>query len=106
MASREIADAAGVPLIVYLKEEDNFGSNRMAGLDAVARLVDSGVVVAHQIRRRAADPSDDPYLDGLLERVDRRRVISGMGERPAVAHLRDFGDCPASRRAPAAWRRR
>ena len=28
---------------------------------------------------------------GLLRRVDRTRVISGMGERPAVVHLRDFG---------------
>jgi len=36
------------------------------------------------------DPARDPYLEGLLSRVDRRFVISGMGERPAVCHLRDF----------------
>src|SRR6185503_5754979 len=36
------------------------------------------------------DPLDDPYLTALLERVDRRFVISGMGERPAVAHLKGF----------------
>ena len=35
------------------------------------------------------DPGHDAYLDGLLRRVDRRRVVSGMGERPAVVHLRD-----------------
>jgi 4-hydroxy-tetrahydrodipicolinate synthase len=87
----EIADAAGVPLIVYLKDEDNFGKNREAGLDAVARLVNAGTVVAIKYAVVRPDPLDDPYLDGLLARVDRRRVISGMGERPAVAHLRHRG---------------
>jgi dihydrodipicolinate synthase/N-acetylneuraminate lyase len=87
----EIADAAGVPLIVYVKDEDNFGRNREAGLDAVARLVNAGTVVAIKYAVVRPDPQDDPYLDGLLARVDRRRVISGMGERPAVAHLRHRG---------------
>jgi 4-hydroxy-tetrahydrodipicolinate synthase len=86
---RELADAAGVPLIVYLKEEDNFGRDWIAGLDAVARLVESGVVCAIKYAVVRIDPSHDSYLDGLVERVDRRRVISGMGERPAVVHLRD-----------------
>jgi len=26
-----------------------------------------------------------------LRRVDRQRVVSGMGERPAIVHMRDFG---------------
>jgi len=37
-----------------------------------------------------ANPLEDAYLDGLLRRVDRRHVISGMGERPAIEHLRDY----------------
>ena len=86
---RELADAAGIPLIVYLKDEDNFGRDRLAGLDAVARLVDSGVVCAIKYAVVRPDPVKDSYLDALLERVDRRRVVSGMGERPAVVHLRD-----------------
>ena len=40
---REIADTAGLPLILYLKSEDGFGSNKEAGLDAVGRLIDDGV---------------------------------------------------------------
>jgi dihydrodipicolinate synthase/N-acetylneuraminate lyase len=87
---REIADAAGMPLVVYLKEEDNFGRDRHAGLDAVARLVESGVVCAIKYAVVRPDPADDAYLIALLQRVDRRRVISGMGERPAIVHLRDF----------------
>src|SRR5262249_32478100 len=42
---REVADAAGLPLILYLKSEDGFGSDREAGLDAIARLMDDGVGV-------------------------------------------------------------
>jgi dihydrodipicolinate synthase/N-acetylneuraminate lyase len=86
---RELADACGAPLIVYLKDEDNFGRDRLAGLDVVARLVDSGVVCAIKYAVVRPDPADDAYLDALLERVDRRRIVSGMGERPAVTHLRD-----------------
>jgi dihydrodipicolinate synthase/N-acetylneuraminate lyase len=88
---REIADAAGTPLILYLKSEDAFGSNKDAGLDAVGRLVDDGVAVAIKYAVVLDDPGNDPYLGGLLRRVDRRRVISGMGERPAIVHMRDFG---------------
>ena len=87
---REIADAAGVPLILYLKSEDGFGADRDAGLDAVGRLMDDGVAVAIKYAVVRDDPGQDAYLDGLLRRVDRARVISGMGERPAIVHLRDF----------------
>lgn len=87
---REIAAAAGVPLIVYLKSVDAFGSDLEAGLDAVARLVDDGVCAAIKYAVVRDNPLDDPYLASLLARVDRRRVVSGMGERPAIVHLQDF----------------
>ena len=32
----------------------------------------------------------DPYLESLLARVDRKYIISGIGERPAIVHLRDW----------------
>src|SRR5262249_21006765 len=84
---REIAEAAGLGLILYLKTEDSFGSDRDAGLDAVARLVDDRVCVAIKYAVVTGDPEQDPYLEALLARVDRRLVVSGSGERPAVAHL-------------------
>ena len=87
---REIADAAGIPLIVYLKSDDAFGADKECGLDAVARLVDDGVCVSIKYAVVLDRPEDDPYLTALLRRVDRRRVVSGMGERPAIEHLRDF----------------
>jgi len=87
---REIADAVGMGLILYLKEENNFGADKDAGLDAVARLVDDKICVAIKYAVVRDDPRHDAYLDGLLKRVDRRFVISGIGERPAVVHMRDF----------------
>ena len=85
---REIADRSESSIIVYLKEEDNFGTNREAGLDAVARLVDDGVCVGIKYAVVRKDPTKDAYLEGLLSRVDRGLVISGIGERPAIDHMR------------------
>ena len=87
---REIVHAAGMPLILYLKSEDAFGSDKEQGLDAVGRLLDDGTAISIKYAVVRDRPGDDPYLDGLLKRVDRQRVISGMGERPAIEHLRDY----------------
>lgn len=87
---REIADEGDCKLIVYLKEENNFGSDKEAGLDAVARLVDDGVCVGIKYAVVRDDPKQDAYLESLLTRVDRKFVISGIGERPAIDHLREW----------------
>lgn len=87
---REFADAAGMPLTLYLKDEQGFGSDREAGLDAVGRLVESGVCCAIKYAVVRKDPRQDEYLSGLLARVDRRYVVSGIGERPAVVHMLDW----------------
>jgi len=76
--------------ILYLKDEHNFGPNKEAGLDVVARLVDDGLCVGIKYAVVRDDPSQDPFLENLLSRVDRKFVISGIGERPAVVHLRDW----------------
>ncbi len=87
---REIADAGQTKLIVYLKDENNFGPDRAAGLDAIARLVNDGTCIAIKYAVVRADPLVDSYLEGLLARIDRKFVISGIGERPAITHLRDW----------------
>lgn len=87
---REIAEAAKMELLVYLKDEQNFGSNREAGLDAIARLIDDGICIGIKYAVVRSDPEKDPYLEALLARVNQRFVISGMGERPAVDHLQKW----------------
>jgi dihydrodipicolinate synthase/N-acetylneuraminate lyase len=88
---REFAHAADTRLMLYLKEETNMGADLMAGLDTVAQLVDEGICIAIKYAVVRKDPSQDPYLDQLLKRVERRKVISGIGERPAINHLRQWG---------------
>jgi len=87
---REIAQAAGIPLIIYLKSEDAFGLDRAAGLEAIGRLMDSGVAAAIKYAVVLENPKEDSYLGALLWRIDASRVLSGMGERPAIVHLKDF----------------
>jgi len=87
---REIAQTAGMPLIIYLKSEDAFGPDTGAGLEAIGRLMDDGVAAAIKYAVVLENPKDDSYLGALLWRVDASRVVSGMGERPAIVHLKDF----------------
>jgi len=87
---REIATAADTQIIVYLKDENNFGTDKEAGLDAVARLVADDICIGIKYAVVREDPSRDSYLEALLARVDRKLVISGIGERPAVVHMRDW----------------
>lgn len=87
---RKIADAVGIPLVLYLKDENNFGADKEAGLDVVARMVDEGLCTWIKYAVVRAHPAQDAYLESLLKRVDRHRVVSGIGERPAIVHTRDF----------------
>ena len=93
---REIADAAETRLILYLKDELNFGTEKQAGLDVAARLVADGVCAGIKYAVVRDNPASDFYLEALLERTAHtplaptRIVISGIGERPAVVHLRDW----------------
>jgi dihydrodipicolinate synthase/N-acetylneuraminate lyase len=87
---REIAETANTRLMVYLKEENNLGTDKEAGLDMVARLIDDGICIGIKYAVVREDPARDDYLDALLKRVDSKFVLSGIGERPAITHLRDW----------------
>lgn len=82
---RRFAQAFGKPVIVYIKAEGYLTP------EAVARLVSEGVVAAIKYAIVREDPRTDPFLSRLVEMVDRRYIVSGIGERPAIVHLRDFG---------------
>ena len=82
---KRIADTAGIPLTLYVKSES------YVDIDTLARLVDGGTLAAVKYAIVRENPADDPYLRRLLQSVNPARVVSGMGERPALIHLRDFG---------------
>jgi dihydrodipicolinate synthase/N-acetylneuraminate lyase len=84
-AIRLFAESYGRPVIVYVKAENYL-------LPAhIKRLVDAGLVAAIKYAVVRDDPAADPFLTKLLDNVDAKRVVSGIGERPAVEHLRTFG---------------
>ncbi|MEP6943393.1 MAG: dihydrodipicolinate synthase family protein [Betaproteobacteria bacterium] len=84
-AIRLFADAYGRKVIVYIKAENYLGATN------VTRLVDAGIVAAIKYGVVRDDPVDDPLLREIVDCVDPKLVVSGIGERPAVAHLRSFG---------------
>jgi 4-hydroxy-tetrahydrodipicolinate synthase len=87
---RDISEAAGLPLTLYIRDESNFGSDGPAGLDVIGRLVDANICTNIKYAVVRKEPADDAYLRALLMRVPASRVISGLGERPAIVHVRDF----------------
>jgi dihydrodipicolinate synthase/N-acetylneuraminate lyase len=88
---REIVQRSGVPLMLYLKDEHNLGPDLEAGLDVVDRLIEDGTAVAVKYAVVRPAPERDAYLEALLARVPSARVVSGIGERPAVVHMLKFG---------------
>jgi dihydrodipicolinate synthase/N-acetylneuraminate lyase len=79
------AEEFGRPVIVYVKAENFLTPTH------VAKLVDAGIVAGIKYAIVRQDARVDAYLTELVDRVDRSLIISGIGERPAIVHLRDFG---------------
>lgn len=82
---RRFAEALGRPIIVYIKAEGYLTP------EAVRSLVEDGLVAGIKYAVVRPDPAQDKFLTRLVELVDPRCIVSGIGERPAVVHLRDFG---------------
>ena len=77
--------AAGVPALLYVKHDGYIEPHD------VKRLADEKLIAGIKYATVRPDPATDDYLRRLVDAVDRRTVISGIGEQPAVVHLRDFG---------------
>jgi len=82
---REFVAAAGVPAIVYVKNDGYIEPEEIAALDR------EGLVSAIKYAVVRRDTADDPYLRKLVSLVDTGKIISGIGEQPAIIHVRDFG---------------
>jgi dihydrodipicolinate synthase/N-acetylneuraminate lyase len=82
---RYFAEAFGKPVVLYIKAE---GYVTPTG---AARLVRDGLISWIKYAIVRDDPADDPFLAELMQTVSPQLVISGIGEQPAILHLRDFG---------------
>lgn len=82
---RKIADAYGKPVIAYVKDDGFIEAKDLH------KLYKDGVICAVKYAIVRPDNAPDPFLAEMLSGVDKSRVISGIGERPAIYHLTKFG---------------
>lgn len=84
-AVRQFVEVAGVPIVLYIKHEG------WIDVPSVKKLVDDGLVSLIKYAIVLDDPSKDDYLRELVGEVDPDFIVSGIGEQPAIIHVRDFG---------------
>lgn len=82
---RRFVDRFGRPAVLYIKH-DGF-----VAAATVRRMVGDGLISWIKYAVVRDDPSHDPFLRSLVDAVGPTQIVSGMGEQPAVVHLRDFG---------------
>lgn len=84
-AVRRFVERLQRPVILYLK------SDSYLSVESIGSLMEDGLLCAIKYAVVRQEPGRDRYLRHLLERMDRRRVVSGIGEGPAFIHLHEFG---------------
>jgi dihydrodipicolinate synthase/N-acetylneuraminate lyase len=84
-AIRRFAEILGKQVVVYIKADNQIS------VGAVGALIDDGIVCSVKYGTVRSDPKADPYLRALVDRIGTDILVSGIGERPAIAHWRDFG---------------
>lgn len=89
---RRVVDFMGMPVTLYIKSEDTIGVEALGGLvDDGSVLVVKYAIVRDDMRDDMRDASGDAYLKALIERIGAQRIVSGMGERPTLAHVAGLG---------------
>jgi dihydrodipicolinate synthase/N-acetylneuraminate lyase len=82
---RCFVEASGKQALLYIKREG------MMTVEQIAELVDEGLVSGIKYAIVRTDAADDPYLEYLVSKVDPRIIVSGIGEQPAIIHMKQFG---------------
>ena len=82
---RRLADKLGKPIVLYLKFDRWLDTDLIKSLDADGAISWLKYAVVRD------DPSQDDYLREVLDVFPAERVVSGIGEQPAIVHVRDFG---------------
>ena len=80
----DFVQAAGKPAVVYIKQLGYIE------VEHVKRLVDSGAVSWIKYAIVLDDPENDEYLTRLKDAVGTDAIVSGIGEQPALPHMRKF----------------
>lgn len=81
---RRLAEQFGKPLVLYLKFD------RWLEPELVDSLHRDGVISWIKYAVVRDDPARDDYLNQIRDVFPASRMVSGIGEQPAIVHLRDF----------------
>ncbi len=84
-ALRRFVEVMHRPAVLYIKN-DGF-----IKIDAVQRLAKDGLLSWIKYATLRDNPVNDPYLRQLVDTVGASLIVSGIGEQPAISHLREFG---------------
>ena len=81
---RRFVDRLGQPIVLYIKQDG------MVDIETVQRLMSDGLLswIKYAIVRK--DPAQDSYLSSMIDAIGPGLIVSGMGEQPAIVHMRDF----------------
>ncbi len=79
------AESYGKPVVLYLKHDQWLPPK------TVGKMYASGIISWIKYAVVRDDPTQDDYLRAVLGEVPGDVVVSGIGEQPAIVHMRDFG---------------
>ena len=82
---RKFVEAYGKPIVLYLKHD------RWLSPSIVDKLIKDGLVSWIKYAVVLDQPLEDRYLREVLDVAPANIVVSGIGEQPAIIHMRDFG---------------
>jgi dihydrodipicolinate synthase/N-acetylneuraminate lyase len=82
---RHFVESVERPAVLYIKR-DGYISPQGA-----AELVRDGLVSFIKYAIVREDPAEDDYLTRLVDLVDPQLICSGIGEQPAMVHMKKFG---------------
>ena len=82
---RRFVEAIQRPAVLYIKN-DGF-----IEIETVQKMMKDGLVSWIKYATVRENPVEDPYLRALVDAVGASLIVSGIGEQPAVTHLREFG---------------
>ncbi|TWU49869.1 dihydrodipicolinate synthase family protein [Rubripirellula reticaptiva] len=82
---RHIAEKFGKPIVLYLKFDRWLDPSIIKSLEA------DGVISWIKYAVVLDDPADDPYMKEVMQVFPADRMVSGIGEQPAIVHVHDVG---------------
>ncbi|QDT06427.1 5-dehydro-4-deoxyglucarate dehydratase [Rubripirellula lacrimiformis] len=82
---RHIAERLGKPIVLYLKFDRWLDPAIIKSLEA------DGVISWIKYAVVLDDPADDPYMKDVMQVFPADRMVSGIGEQPAVVHVHECG---------------